>query len=117
MDGRYFIRGVLLIPLVDRNDDFGWGVWAEVERPVFDRYLEVFDADGSNEPLHSGALANTIPGYEDAANERVSIKFGPNDARPTFLTGTSSLSSLAMDQRLGLDEQGYHTMLLAAGAL
>ena len=116
MDGRCFIRGVLLIPLVERNDEFGWGVWAEVERTVFDRYYDFFEADAFNEPTQSGTLANTVPGYEDAANERLFIKFG-RDQRPTFLTYASSLSSLALDQRLGLDEQGYHTMLIAIGAL
>ena len=118
MDDRWFIRGVLLIPLVDRNDEFGWGVWAEVERPVFDRYyLKSLDADGSQEPMYSGVLANTIPGYEDAANERVSINFGQGEQRPTLVTGTDSFSSLALHQRTGLDERGHHAMLVAAGAL
>jgi len=67
--------------------------------------------------MEFGVLANAIPGYQDAANECVSIKFGPSDMRPTFITDSDSLSSLSLDQRMGLDEEGYHSMLVAAGAL
>jgi hypothetical protein len=76
MDGRYFIRGILFIPLVQREDDFAWGVWAELEHSAFERYLEIYDADASDEPPMGGTLANAIPGFEDAANERVLVKFG-----------------------------------------
>ena len=31
---RYFIRGLLLVPLPDMGSDFGWGVWAEVDVAV-----------------------------------------------------------------------------------
>jgi hypothetical protein len=117
MDGRYFIRGVLYVPLTERNDEFGWGVWAEVERSVFIRYLEVFESDASNEPPELGFLANAIPGYDDAKNECLSIRFGRSDQRPTFFAQPDSRSSLARDQRLGLDDEGYHAMLVAAGAI
>ncbi len=117
MDGRYFIRGVLPIQLNDRNDEFGWGVWVEVDRSVFVRYLEIFKIDASREPTASGVLANAIPGHPDAKNERLVIKFGKSDQRPTFFAEADSLSSLARDQRLGLDDDGYHAMLVAADAI
>jgi ribosomal protein L34E len=47
---RYFIRGVLHVPFSEAEGDFGWGVWAEVEWPVFERYLKLYDEDGSTEP-------------------------------------------------------------------
>lgn len=65
----------------------------------------------------AGALANAIPGYEDAANERVVIKFGSSDDRPEFVLEPQSKSSLAKDQRNGIDEQRYHEMLVTAGAI
>ncbi len=117
MDGRCFIRGVLFIPLIQREDNFGWGVWAEVDNAVFEHYREIFDLDGSDEPTSSGVLANAIPGYEDAANERVIITFGSPSARPTFDLEPHSQSSLAKDQRTGIDERRYHAMLVAAGAI
>ncbi len=117
MDGRCFIRGILLIPLVEREDEFAWGLWAEVEPAVFERYLEIYDSDASDEAPQSGTLANEIPGYDDAANERVLIKFGLGGDRPEFILQPQSESSLAKDQRHGIDEQRYHEMLVAAGAL
>ena len=85
MDGRYFIRGILLIPLVQREDDFAWGIWAELEHSDFERYLEIYDSDASDEPPMGGTLANAIPGFQDAANERVLIKFGRSGDRPEFV--------------------------------
>ncbi len=117
MDGRYFIRGILLIPLVQREDDFAWGVWAELEHSNFERYLEIYDADAADEPPMSGALANAIPGYEGAANERVLIKFGGSGDRPEFALEPHSESLLAKDQRSGIDERRYHEMLVTAGAI
>jgi hypothetical protein len=117
MDGRCFIRGILLIPLVQREDDFAWGVWAELKHSDFDHYLEIYDADASDEPPMSGVLANAIPGYEDAAKECVLVKLGGSGDRPEFTLEPHSESSLAKDQRRGIDERRYHEMLVSAGAL
>jgi hypothetical protein len=64
-----------------------------------------------------GTLANVIPGYEDAANERVLVKFGDSGDRPEFVLEPHSESSLAKDQRSGIDERRYHEMLVTAGAI
>jgi hypothetical protein len=117
MDGRYFIRGILLIPLVQREDDFAWGVWAELEHADFERYLEIYEADAPEEPSMRGTLANAIPGYEDAANERVLVKFRDGGDRPEFVLEPHSKSSLAKEQRSGIDERRYHEMLVTAGAV
>jgi hypothetical protein len=114
---RYFIRGILEIPLVERGDTFAWGVWAEVDRDSFDRYYELFDADASAEPPMKGTLANTLPGSEDAANEQFDIHFGSDNDRPHFALHPQSTSSLATDQRNGLDDRRYHKMLVTAGAI
>jgi len=117
MGDRFFIRGVLRVPLLGRNDDFGWGVWAEVAPEAFQRYLELHEKDGSNEPLKTGTLANDISFYEDAASERILIQFGPSGDRPDFLTDPKSTSSLARDQAEGIDEARYHQLLVTEGLI
>lgn len=62
-DGRNFIRCMLEIPFTETTGRFGWGVWAEVDLGTFDRYLELYDEDGSGEPLRSATLANELPAY------------------------------------------------------
>ena len=41
----YFIRGVLQIPLLDRDDYFGWGVWVSLKKENFETYRKQFDSD------------------------------------------------------------------------
>lgn len=38
-DKRYFIRGVVYVPVQELGTKFGWGVWAEVSEETFYRYL------------------------------------------------------------------------------
>jgi len=117
IDGRCFLRGVLEIPLMDRDDHFGWGVWVEAERAVLERYAAIWSEDARTEPPRVGVLANVVPGFEDAANEQLTIHFGNASNRPTFTTSAESRSSLAVAQRRGLDDAAYHAMLVRAGAI
>lgn len=117
MGGRFFLRAMLEVPFTDSEDRFGWGVWVEVNAPTFMRYVEIYDKDGSSEPPASGTLANLIPAYEDAASEKVTINFGSPDARPTLTLAANSTSSLAVDQRCGIDNTRYHDILIAVGAI
>jgi len=114
-EGRCFIRGILYVPIVGRDESFGWGVWAEVESRIMMRYVELFGEDGSNEPLYDGKLANRLSSYPDAAGERVTLRFGDAASRPEFLLDGASNSSLALDQRTGIDESRYHEILVANG--
>lgn len=117
MGDRFFIRCVLRVPFTEREGDFGWGVWVEVDEEDFLRYVELYAVDGSSEPHKRGKLANLIPGYEDARSEPVSIQFAGATARPEVMTGKDSESSLAHDQRRGMDDARYHDILVANGAL
>ena len=117
MGDRFFLRALLEVPFTGSDDYFGWGVWVEVAGPVFQRYVEIYEKDGSNEPTAVGILANQIPTYEDAYGEMVTITFGSPDARPTLRLNPDSRSSLAVDQREGMDQARYHDILAAIGAL
>jgi hypothetical protein len=55
IDDRIFIiRGYLPIPVHDSEQDFAWGVWVTIDRESFNRYLELWNVDGTNEPSVRG---------------------------------------------------------------
>lgn len=108
-DTQYFIRGVLYIPVQQLSTNFGWGVWAEVSREIFFRYLDMYDQDGSNESPAAGILANALPNYP-AMEYPLEIHFGPPDKRPTFnLTPTNS--ELYREQMEGLPVRKWHSIV------
>jgi len=129
---RYFIRGMLCVPFRRTNDNFrkgswfrgllptffrktadrfGWGAWAEVDVGVFKRYLELYDADGSAEPLHAGKLANDLPAYANSLDAPIQIQFLDKTQRPTFTLLAEDCSDLAFEQRNGIDDARYHQVL------
>lgn len=108
---RYFIRGLLPVPLPDLGKEFGWGVWAEVDIAVFQRYLEFYDADGSAEPPYSGKLANSLPGYAPSLNAPIQIRFRDETQRPIFTLAEQDRSALAVEQRTGISCARFHQIL------
>ena len=108
---RFFMRCMLEVPFVDRDDYFGWGCWAEVERTVFDRYLALYEADGSEEPRHSGTIANDLPAYPNMLGAPVSIQFRQSDKRPSLHLLPDDQSQLASEQRSGIDSRRHHEIL------
>jgi hypothetical protein len=71
MGERYFIRCVLGVPFTESEGEFGWGAWAEVDWSTFERYLELYDEDGSGEPPKDGILANDLPPYPSSIGSPV----------------------------------------------
>lgn len=114
---RYFIRCILYVPFSQRDGEFGWGVWVEVTDDDFFRYVAVYTQDARGESPAHGTLANVISSYEDSAAERVTIQFGTSTERPKVHTLPDSQTSLAREQRNGMDAARYHHVLHDIGAL
>jgi len=110
---RYFIRGILPIPLIGTSDDFAWGAWAEVKWPIFQQYLKLFDKDGSAEPRVEGLLANKLPGYANSIAMPILIQFEDPKSRPSMHCRAEDKSRLAREQRAGIDQARYHEILEA----
>jgi hypothetical protein len=84
-DKRFFIRGCLFVPVRDASECFVWGLWAEVSQHTFERYIALFDADGTKEPLHAGALSvERDARYVGMDNLLVTIRFNSAAERPKF---------------------------------
>ena len=101
VDGEdHFIRGVLEIPLVDRDDCFGWGVWVSLKKENFEIYREHFDSDAIG-PFF-GWLSTAI-GYfaETTLNLLTTVKFVGGGARPRIFVNECD-HQLRLDQRSGI---------------
>lgn len=88
-------------------------LWSEVSQSVIEKFAELEDVDGSNEPRMPGKLACTVPLHPDSIGQPVEIQFGPPDLRPSFFLPADSTHPLALQQRNGIDEHRYHEIVAA----
>ncbi|WP_458069146.1 DUF2199 domain-containing protein [Rhodanobacter sp. BL-MT-08] len=114
---RFFIRCILKLPFNEQSGYYGWGVWVELSESNFYRYAEVYDKDGSSEPMIPGQIANEIPAYPSTLGLRVTVQFQDSTSRPTVYVPTESNHPLAAQQSDGIDNQQYHTVLVATGSV
>lgn len=109
---RHFFRCILPVPLKGTDDSFGWGVWVEVEPEVFERYLELYEEDGRDEPPVPGKLANRLEPYPGTSlGTRLLVQFQTPDQRPILTLPEGDKSRLAQEQRDGIDAARHHEIL------
>lgn len=104
-----YLRGIAYIPIQGTDTNFGWGFWAEVNDEAFEKYLEVYDIDGSKEAPVEGLLANTPPDYEDTNNLKVKIHFGSPTERPNIVIEPNE-HKLALEQKHGITIERVHEL-------
>lgn len=114
-DQRYFIRGLLLVPFSDSDEQFGWGMWVEVDRDTHDLYVDGFDADMTAEPRRAGKLANDLPGYSTTAGVPVDVAFQDEGDRPLLWFAPQTMHALAHEQRGGITHKRQHDILRELG--
>lgn len=115
MGDDYFIRCLLEIPFADQPGYYGWGVWAQVEKDDFRKYLEFYDKDGSDELPIPGALANALPTYGTTLGVPVLVRFRTPDQRPGIGFSADTDHPLASEARSGMSCGRFHEVLLARG--
>lgn len=114
---RFFIRCVLKLPFNEQPGYYGWGVWVELPEADFYRYVEIYDKDGSSEPMVHGAIANEMPGYPATLALPVMVQFQSSTSRPAVHVPSDSLHPLAAQQSSGIDNGQYHAILVATGSI
>jgi hypothetical protein len=83
---RFFVRGVLPIPVDGRDVPYRIGAWAEVDKNVFYRIVDLWQkANQSQEPPFSAVLANEIPPHRDALGLKVQLRLTSPTSRPDLI--------------------------------
>jgi hypothetical protein len=114
-ESRYFIRGIIPVPFTEQDDDFCWGIWAEVDKATHDHYVAGFNEDSILGSTARGTLANTIPGYSETNGLEVQIEFQDGSSRPKYLLLSNAAHALAHEQRGGISNKRHHDILEAVG--
>lgn len=99
------MRGVLEVPLADREGVLSFGVWTSLSRDSFLRYLPTFEeeneADRIDLPPMFGWFSNSLPGYPETLNLKCSVYARTGGLRPLIeLEATDHPLSIA--QREGI---------------
>lgn len=69
IDGQeFYIRTILEIPIEGAEEPFTWGVWVSQSRASFERYMETYDDDQSDD-CSFGWLTVTMPGYDRTGSD------------------------------------------------
>jgi len=91
----YFIRGVILIPLLGRDDTWGIGVWVSQSKENYERYAR----NEEMEPTF-GWLVNRVPPYPDTFLLKTRAHFRSTQRPAIELEPTNH--PLSVDQRDGI---------------
>jgi hypothetical protein len=98
---RFFLRGVIIIPVrgeVDR-DGFGWGVWVEVSEADFERVIKTWgNEDRASESPVPGRLANKLGSFPGTLGLPVQLRLQALGSAP-------EIDILAQDHALGAKQR------------
>lgn len=102
LDGRFFIRSVLSLPLRGADDRFSFGPWAEVSEGDFHAYADSFSG---SQPFHGaeGILANALPLFEEDFGAAVDMTEHDPTQRP-FLTVHAGPLAEAQESGISFDD-------------
>ena len=99
----FFIRGILLIPIIGMDAEFGLGVWVSLSQRNFQRYVELYDAaDPTAEGPFFGWFSNRLPSYPETLSLKTNVHLQPYPNRPQIELEPSD-HPLSVHQRHGIN--------------
>ncbi|ROZ63874.1 DUF2199 domain-containing protein [Ramlibacter sp. WS9] len=113
-EARYYVRGVLPLPVQSSEDEFCWGVWVEIAQAHHDRYLAGFEEEAPDLFTFAGKIANDVPGYGGTIGLAVEVRLRKAGERPAVYV-TDSSHALSHEQRAGISHKRHHDILEATG--
>jgi hypothetical protein len=96
---RYFVRGVLEIPIVDSEDVFRYGVWTTLSAASCEAAQAAYRANGEAGPFF-GWLSNRISHYPSTLNLKTQVHVRA-DVRPSIVLEHTE-HPLALEQHHGI---------------
>ncbi|PPK68290.1 DUF2199 domain-containing protein [Actinokineospora auranticolor] len=104
IDGEnFFIRARIVLPVVDAEDPFEWGVWVSLSEANFRRATDLWeDPARVDEPAYFGWLSTEVPLYEPTTlNLKTRVHSQPLGVRPLVELEPTD-HPLAVEQRDGI---------------
>jgi hypothetical protein len=99
---RYFVRGLLQIPVDELQDRFAYGVWVELTESDYRRVGELWDDPrGFEAAPFAGVLANELEPYPRTSGLPVTLGLRDLDVLPEVVVAEPT-HRLAAEQRLGV---------------
>ncbi|MFD4640634.1 DUF2199 domain-containing protein [Lentzea sp. NPDC058436] len=102
-DEHFFVRGRIVLPVRDADEDLEWGVWVSLSPANFSRMAEVFENPARvHEPPYFGWLSTVLPGYEPTTlNLKTNLHTQEIGVRPVIELEPTG-HPLAVEQREGI---------------
>lgn len=101
-DKWFFVRGCIEIPVNGLDEPFIWGTWGSLSGESYDRFIELYEAEGrENEPPFFGWLNHTPPGYPFQKLYKTMVYLRPVPTRPLIELAPTE-HPLAVEQRNGI---------------
>ncbi|MEV0676127.1 DUF2199 domain-containing protein [Actinosynnema sp. NPDC050436] len=99
----FFVRARVVLPVVDADEDFEWGVWVSLSKAHFARASKLWvDPARVDEPPYFGWLSTELPVYEPTTlNLKTEVHSQPIGTRPTVELEPTD-HPLAVEQRTGI---------------
>ena len=100
---RYFVRGLIEIPILGLNEPLLWGIWASVWKQDFEEMDQYWHVQGREKLIgpYKGRLNNSLSEYPDTLNLKCTIQVSPVGERPLFYIHELD-HPLAIEQRHGI---------------
>lgn len=103
VDEKYFyLHGVMELPIAGTKHVLSWEVWTTVNIDDFDRTMELWDDPArTEEPDYAGALANSLPSYDETRNVKTWVRTRKVGERPLVFIDDPD-HELASEQKKGV---------------
>ena len=108
-EAQFFIRGRIVVPIVDHPEPFVWLVWVSLSASNFDRTLELWEQPGrESEPPYFGWLSSDLPGFMPSTlSLKTHVHTQPVGQRPEIELEPTE-HPLAVAQRQGVSLAQVH---------
>jgi hypothetical protein len=100
---RFFIRGLLPLPVEARKSTYCVGLWVEVSQAAFERIYDLWESEHQrNEQPFAASIANEIPIARGSLGLPAELRLAGPGTRPEVFLKTSD-HSLYIEQIGGID--------------
>lgn len=108
-DKYFFVRGQIVIPIVDHPSTFLWSVWCSLSEKSFRDVLERWDEPmRAEDPAYFGWLTSQLPGYPDTLHLQTTVRSRGVGVVPLVTVFEPADHPIVQEQREGISMARVH---------